>query len=177
MTNRPKAIGTAAESAIRKAMRARGINAERTALHGTQDLGDLHAYIRAGLLLVVEAKGGKVADPLPWARRAAWLAEADREAGRAAERSLDPVQAVPLLVTKRKGSGQADDWHAHLDLVDLLDLLGAVIDRPLALTVRLGDLLDLIGDQRWPVRGIEALDAVVYDPGAEPWARYEDGER
>lgn len=146
--NKPKRIGTATESAIRKAMRARGIAADRVALHGTQDLGDLHAYIRAGLLLVVEAKGGNQADPLPWARRSAWMAEADAEAGRAAERSLDPVQAVPLLVTKRKGSGRADDWHAHLDLADLLDLLGPVIyGRPLTLTVRLGDLLDLIGDQ------------------------------
>ena len=42
MTNRPKAIGTAAETAVVRYLAAHGFPAaERRALHGATDLGDI----------------------------------------------------------------------------------------------------------------------------------------
>ena len=55
MTNRPKAIGTAAETAVVRYLAAHGFpNAERRALHGATDLGD----ITGTPSLCWEVKGG-----------------------------------------------------------------------------------------------------------------------
>ena len=42
--NRSKSKGTAAESAVRDYLLARGITAVRAALSGAEDRGDVHAY-------------------------------------------------------------------------------------------------------------------------------------
>jgi hypothetical protein len=56
MTNRSKNIGTAAETAVVKAARAYGFpGAERRALHGSTDLGDI--LLCPGV--IVEVKAGK----------------------------------------------------------------------------------------------------------------------
>ena len=62
--NRSKSKGTAAESAVRDYLLARGITAVRAALAGAEDRGDVHAYPTAhGYRLVIEVKVGTNSEP------------------------------------------------------------------------------------------------------------------
>jgi hypothetical protein len=76
VTNRPKAIGTAAETAVCTYVRENGFgNAERRALRGGKDCGDL-----TGLgPLVVEIKGGEQARKASDNRIKEWLVETETE--------------------------------------------------------------------------------------------------
>jgi hypothetical protein len=104
MTNRSKALGTAAESAVVKALRANGFpGAERRALHGSADLGDI--LVCPGV--IAEVKGGNAARIASDAQVLVWLAqtEVERVNARADE---------ALLIIARKGIGtaNADRWWA-----------------------------------------------------------------
>jgi hypothetical protein len=106
MTNRPKQIGTAGETAVVRHAQPNGFpGAERLALHGTLDEGDATLCPGVG----VEVKSGKAAEQASDAQIATWLAEAELER---VNRGAD----VMLLVTKRKGKGAASagQWWAHL---------------------------------------------------------------
>jgi hypothetical protein len=106
MTNRPKQIGTAGETAVVRHAQPNGFpGAERLALHGTLDEGDATLCPGVG----VEVKSGKAAEAASDAQITAWLAEAEQER---VNRGAD----VMLLVTKRKGKGAASvgQWWAHL---------------------------------------------------------------
>lgn len=101
MVNKPKAIGTHAESAVVKAAQPLGFPlAERLALAGAQDLGD----VRLAPYVHLEVKGGKAAETASDAQIEAWMVETERELAHA--RAL-----AGALILKRKGVGAA---RAHL---------------------------------------------------------------
>ena len=117
MTNRPKQIGTAAETAIVRAARTRGFpGADRLTLTGHKDRGDI------GLCpgVIIEAKGGDQARRASDALIAKWLAETETE-------RINAGAAIGFLVTQRPGIGlpNAHRWWAHLTVHTFLTLLGA----------------------------------------------------
>ena len=137
--NRPKAIGTAAETAVVRACQRLGFpGAERRALRGRHDVGDV--LLCPGV--VIEVKGGTAARTASDAQVIAWLAETARE-------RVNARAAVAVLVTQRAGVGEAnaDRWWAHLRVGDLAQLrgwpaIGPVDVAPVRLT--LGDALAVL---------------------------------
>lgn len=108
--SRSKAIGTHAESAVVSAIRERGFpTAERSALHGAKDQGDI-----TGTPVCWEVKGGKAAETASDGQVLAWMAELDDEC---VNKGVD----VGVLVMKRKGVGaaNADRWWAVMWLHDI----------------------------------------------------------
>lgn len=98
MTNRPKQIGTATETALVRYFRARGWpRADRLALRGSGDIGDIGLDPR----LCIEVKGGKAAETASDTQVTWWLVEAQREAEAKGA-------ALPILIMKRKGVGAAN---------------------------------------------------------------------
>lgn len=106
MVNKPKAIGTAAETAVVRAARTRGFPlAERLALAGAQDLGD----VRLTAFVHLEVKGGHAAETASDAQIEAWMLETERELAHAGA-------SAGALITKRPsvGPANADRWWAHV---------------------------------------------------------------
>lgn len=97
MTNRPKAIGTAAESAVVKFMRANGFpDAARLTLTGRFDQGDLVLVgSSARPQVIAEVKAHKVFADGDIAR---WLDETERE-------RTNAKADIALLIVKRPGVG------------------------------------------------------------------------
>lgn len=95
--NRPKQIGTTAETAVVNHARKHGFpGADRQPLRGNADQGDI------GLCpgIIVEVKAGNAARNATTAQTRAWLAETERERANAAA-------AYGLLVIVPKGVGPA----------------------------------------------------------------------
>jgi Holliday junction resolvase len=105
---RPKDIGTRAESAVVAYLQAQGFAAERRALAGVNDRGDV-----AGLPgIVVEVKDCARME------LAAWVKEATREAV--------PICGSPALGVvwhKRRGRGSPGDWYVTMDGATFVALL------------------------------------------------------
>lgn len=100
--NKPRNIGTSFESAVVKYLRANGFDgAERIALHGTDDEGDI--TLCPGVM--AECKGGHAAETASDAQIEVWLADTERER---IARGAD----VAILILKRKGKGEqsAGQW-------------------------------------------------------------------
>lgn len=134
--NRPKAIGTAAESATVRYLQANGFdNAERRALRGTADAGDITGT--PGLCWSV--KGGKAAENASDLDIDRWLSELATQVAHAGARH-------GILVLKRRavGPGNAGNWWAVLTSGNLTWL-----------TTRCA-----IGPQRIPIR-MRLADAVI----------------
>ena len=95
MVNPSKAIGTQAETLVTRYLQENGFGtAERRALHGTYDLGDITGIPG----VVIEVKSGHAAETETERKNA----EAD----------------IGVLVVKRKGKGSAEswwaiEWHGH----------------------------------------------------------------
>lgn len=101
---RPKDIGTFAETAVVKAIRPRGFpHAERRALAGTHDLGDIVGTPG----IVWEVKGGEAAKSASDGQIDKWLAETERE-------RLNAEADMGVLVVQRRGIGapNAHRWWA-----------------------------------------------------------------
>jgi hypothetical protein len=116
VTNRSKAKGTAAESAVARVMRANGWpDAERSALHGAKDRGDLTGIGQ----VCVEVKGGHAAEQASDGQVLAWMAELDTEC-------VNKGADVGVLVMKRKGvgHGNAERWWAVMWLHDIGEAYG-----------------------------------------------------
>ena len=112
MTRRPKDIGTAAESAVVKVLREHGFpHAERRALHGSIDLGDITGTPG----LVWEVKGGDAAKDASDNQIANWMDEAQTEAGNAG------ATYGFLIVARRRKNVR--DWWAVIDVCDLAKLV------------------------------------------------------
>lgn len=114
MANKPKARGTAAETAVVRAIRTLGFpHAERRALHGTHDLGDLTGT--PGICW--EVKGGTAAKTASDGQIAAWLLETEKE-------RVNGGADVGVLVVQRKGIGAANAhrWWAVMRLGAVLAL-------------------------------------------------------
>ena len=121
MTNRPKDIGTAFETACARWLSERlGQRVERRALHGTMDEGDL-GWLRSstGLDGIVECKAGRQAEAAAPSDVAEWRrqTDAERENARA---------GFALLVLKTRNVGEARFGRTRCDLTvaDLCRLVG-----------------------------------------------------
>jgi hypothetical protein len=106
--NRSKARGTAAETAVVRAARPRGFPwADRSALHGRLDIGDVN--LCPGVIL--EIKGGDMARRATDLDIERWLNETEIERANAGAE-------VGLLVVQRPhvGAINAHRWHVHARL-------------------------------------------------------------
>jgi hypothetical protein len=118
MTNRSKNIGTAVESAVTRFAQGYGFaHAERRALHGSLDRGDI--LLCPGV--IVEAKGGATAETASDNLIGSWLAETERE-------RVNANAAVALLVCKRRavGATRAGQWAAWTTVGMLRDLVSSL---------------------------------------------------
>ncbi len=128
MVNRPKAKGTAVETAVTRYAQAHGFPfAQRRALSGSLDRGDID--LCPGV--VIECKGGAAAETASDALIAAWMAETERERANA-------NAAVGLLVTKRRavGHGRAGQWSAWFTMRTLHTIGWAPIWAPQSMGVQ-----------------------------------------
>jgi hypothetical protein len=142
MVNKPRAIGTAAETAVVRALRAHGFpHAERRSLKGTLDQGDVTGT--PGLCW--EVKGGHAAWTASDRDIDAWLAETETERRNAAA-------DVGILVVQRKGVGadNAHRWWAIMRLGDMLALRNPGTPPDLRVTwpvrLKLADACQLLRD-------------------------------
>ncbi len=111
MTNKPKAIGTACESAVVGFLERPGVLAlrpRRIALCGALDEGDIEYEAPAGFMVVVQVKGGHAAEKASEELIEKWTLEAERQAAQTGT-------TASFLVTKRAGFGpvRAELWRAH----------------------------------------------------------------
>lgn len=79
MANKSKAKGTRAESAVVKYFRDHGIQAERRALTGSKDEGDIKIINKAGKIRIVEVKAGKQTQNPNRTQLEEWLRQARAE--------------------------------------------------------------------------------------------------
>ena len=150
MTNRPKAIGTAGESAVVRYLRTVGFaGAERRALAGAYDLGDITGVGP----LVIEVKAGAAAANASPGQIVKWMAETLTETQNA---SAD----FGVLVTKRAGVGaaRAGEWWAYLRADDFVVLSSGRGGRRQAFPVRM-TLADAVAVLRSAGYGDEAVAA------------------
>lgn len=136
MANRPKQIGTAAETAVIRAARPRGFpHADRLTLTGALDRGDV------GLCpgVIVEVKGGAAAKDASDGMIDGWLVETERE-------RVNAGAAVAFLVTQRAGVGPANAhrWWAWWRLGWLPDLVVVPPHDRFVIRMQLGDALQLL---------------------------------
>lgn len=121
MTNKPKAIGTAFETACARWLSDRlGQRIERRALHGTKDQGDLGWVLTpCGSAGIVECKAGAAAEAAQPANVRKWRAQtiAERE---------NSAAGFALLVLKTKGVGRETLGRTRCDVTvaDICRLLG-----------------------------------------------------
>ena len=114
--NKPKQIGTQAESAVVKYAQTHGFpGAERLALKGNLDEGDLTFCPGVG----GEVKAGHAAEQASDAQIEKWLIEAETE-------RLNRRADIMALVLKRKGKGAANagQWWVILPGVQFVQLTG-----------------------------------------------------
>lgn len=137
---RPKDIGTAAETAVTKVLKAFWSTADRSVLRGSADQGDIHG---TGVF-IWEIKGGAAAKNASENQIRAWLMEAKREAAHA---------NVPfgILVTQRGGFGlpRAGEWWAWLTVSDYSRLIAGNADTDAVLRIKLVDFLQVLSDMGW----------------------------
>jgi hypothetical protein len=102
-----RAKGTAAETAVVRFLQANGYpNAERRALAGSQDRGDI-----AGIPgVVIEVKAAARLE------LAAWVDEALTEA-------INAGASMAVVWHKRRGKGSPGDWYVTMDGLDFVNLL------------------------------------------------------
>ncbi|WP_333811114.1 hypothetical protein [Timonella senegalensis] len=117
MTNKPKNIGTAAETAITRTAHTRGFpNARRLALTGNKDQGDIQLTPN----IIIEAKAGHTAENASDTLITTWLNQTHTETHN------HPTATIGFLVTKRKGHGHtnAHNWWAHFHHTTWAQLIG-----------------------------------------------------
>lgn len=118
MTNRPKAIGTAGETAVARWLQANGIAAERLPLYGALDRGDL-----ASPCVCWEVKAGAAAKTASDGQVDKWLVETERE-------RINANAVYGVLVMARAGIGplNAGQWWAIVPGEQLVDLIADISD-------------------------------------------------
>lgn len=114
MTNRPKNIGTTAETGVRNFLLSLGytpMQAKRVTLAGQQDQGDVHLVVNDTLIVTFEVKGGAAAKTASRAQLEAWWDETMTEV-------LNSGARWGILVTQKAGvsPARAGAWLAHMDL-------------------------------------------------------------
>jgi len=112
MTNKPKAIGTACETAVVRYLQANGFpHAERRALRGGLDAGDVTGCPG----ICIEIKGGEAAKSASDAQVEAWLIETETE-------RINANAEIGLLAMQRKAVGpkNAGQWWTVIRLDHVL---------------------------------------------------------
>jgi hypothetical protein len=105
--SKQRAKGTAAETAVVRYLREHGFpHAERRALHGTADQGDITGCGP----IVFEVKNHKTLD------LAGWLKELDVE-------MTNANVETGVVVAKKRGTTDPGEWYALMPLHRLVDLL------------------------------------------------------
>lgn len=146
MVNRPKAIGTAAETAVRNYLLSLGYTTNqvrRNVLTGSQDQGDIHLVLNDELQLVIEVKGGAAAKTASHNQLLEWWKETVAE--------VDNAKAPRgVLVTQKAGAGPANvgKWRAHAAMMRVpgSEAVGAVVEtdaRILLVSMNLEDFMEL----------------------------------
>jgi hypothetical protein len=136
--SRSRSIGTYAETAVARAAQARGFpHADRRALHGSRDVGDV--LLCPGV--VVEVKGGESARRCSDLDVQNWLDQTARERDNSAA-------AVGFLVVQRPhvGGPNASRWWSYWRLGWIADLSYAqtFAARHVVVRMTLGEALDLV---------------------------------
>ncbi len=109
--NRSKNIGTAAESAVVRYLQQHGFyGAERRALHGNTDLGDVTGCGP----IVFEVKGGQAAKTASDGQVTAWLEETETE-----RRNANADVGVLVMARAGIGPNNAGNWWAVVPLHQL----------------------------------------------------------
>lgn len=153
MVNKSKSIGTAGETAVVKAVKPYFPQAERLALAGDQDQGDIGHCGE----FIFEVKAGHTAENAGDGLLSKWTLET------AAEVQNRGV-LYGILVLKRKGVGAANahKWWAYVDVEDLAHWTGGeyIPNRflgTLSVRLELGQLLDLLADLGYTVDNPEDI--------------------
>lgn len=137
---RPKDIGTAAETAVKKVLQRYWPAADRSPLRGANDAGDIDGTGD----FIWEVKGGAAAKTASEGQVQYWVDEAKREARHA---------KVPfgILVTQRGGYGspRADQWWVHVDMSTLNRLMGGDYISADIVRIKLLDFLIMLGAMGW----------------------------
>lgn len=100
--SKSKQKGSAYERAVLLYLRSRGVNAERVALHGSRDEGDLRVIAR-GMRVVIECKDVRDVPPALIER---WRDETDAERGNADADAAILVRHVPGNGSARRGADE-----------------------------------------------------------------------
>lgn len=157
MVNKPKQIGTAAETAVLRVIKPFYADAKRVVLHGGHDQGDIHGGYddRGRPLITFEVKGGKQAKGSNASAEPAtgnvsgWLAETELE-----RQNADAL--FGFLVCQRAGVGPANAlrWWAWTTVGVLTQIATGDLGydaQPVRL--ELGDLLSLLDSYGYTRRG------------------------
>lgn len=113
MANKPKATGTAAETATLRYVQANGYPwAQRLTLNGNHDRGDIALVPGPAAILEIKAhKTASTGQPGP-AMLTQWLQQTETER---ANSGAD----IALLVVKRKGTTDPAQWFTYMRLSDI----------------------------------------------------------
>jgi len=136
MARRPRDIGTDAERAVVRVLRASGWpHAERRALRGGADAGDITGTPG----IVWEVKGGNAARRAGDGQVYAWMLETDRERRNAGA-------DIGVLVVQRAGVGPANAhrWWAVMSMADLGRLHGCGLSSLTPVRLLLCDAIRLL---------------------------------
>lgn len=143
--NKPKAIGTAAETGVRNYLLDRDytkLEAHRNVLAGAADQGDVWLRHPQLGLIVFEVKAGNAAKTASYEQCERWYREARTE-------RVNAAGAYAILVTVRAGysPARAGAWNAWLDWATIEELTGAtppVAIRDHLIRMPLSDLVTLL---------------------------------
>lgn len=140
MVNKPKAIGTFAESATLRVVEQFFPDAQREVQHGSADRGDI---TRCGDF-IFEVKGGKQTRQFGDQQLQDWMLEARTEAENYGVK-------YGVLVTQRAGYGKerAYRWWVYVDLAAFSELVGGYYftDQVIPLRLELWDFLQMLADR------------------------------
>ena len=123
MVNKPKDIGTKAETRVVNFLLAAGVRAGRVVMKGSHDEGDIHILHPNGCVWVtLEVKGGKQTTNVNRKLREDWLAETKKEGENAG-------MVHAFLVIAKHGSSVCDyhvwavDGHTFWYLDEFVDVM------------------------------------------------------
>ena len=116
MANKPKSIGTAAETATVRWLRDNGFPwADRQPLRGNRDAGDI--AVCPGVIAEVKAHKTAGKGQPGDAELAVWMAQTEKE-------RIHAGAGIALLVVKRTGTTNPGKWWCYLHLATVSSLLG-----------------------------------------------------
>lgn len=146
MVNKPKQIGTFAETGTLRAILPHFPDAKRIVQHGREDQGDIDSGDTGDF--VFEVKGGKQCQQVGDKKLQGWMDETDEERDHLGKK-------WGVLVLQRAGFGQprSDRWWAYVHLGDLAHWAGGEfrVGDPMFVRLELGHLLELLAAHGYTV--------------------------